>query len=66
VKGTCGLVDRTEIWTYILLDHLVAAREGRTVMPSAFAVLRLIMSLYFVGVCAGRSAGFLPLRIRST
>src|SRR5262249_30609347 len=37
-----------------------------TVRPSAFAVLRLITSSSFVGVCAGRSAGFSPLRMRST
>src|SRR5262249_48662985 len=66
VKASGGWVDRPEIWIYILLDPLVAAGGGGTVMPGAFAVLRLIMSLFFVGVCAGRSAGFLPLKIRST
>src|SRR5438128_206150 len=34
--------------------------------PSVFAVLRLITSSYFVGACTGRSAGFSPLRMRST
>ena len=34
--------------------------------PSAFAVLRLITSSYFVGACTGRSPGFSPLRMRST
>ena len=33
---------------------------------SAFAVLRLITSSYLVGACTGRSAGFSPLRMRST
>jgi hypothetical protein len=33
--------------------------------PRAFAVLRLIAVSYLVGVCTGRSAGFLPLRMRS-
>src|SRR5262249_1424588 len=37
-----------------------------TSIPSAFAVLRLITSSTFVGACTGRSAGFSPLRIRST
>ena len=37
-----------------------------TVRPSAFAVLRLITSSYLVGACTGRSAGFSPLRMRST
>ena len=35
-------------------------------MPSAFAVLRLTTSSYLVGACTGRSAGFSPLRMRST
>jgi RNA-directed DNA polymerase len=34
--------------------------------PSALAVLRLITISYFTGACTGRSAGFSPLRIRST
>ena len=34
--------------------------------PSAFAVLRLITSSYLTGSCTGRSAGFSPLRMRST
>src|SRR5215469_12719637 len=33
--------------------------------PSALAVLRLIISEYFVGCCTGRSAGLAPLRMRS-
>src|SRR3954470_5166214 len=34
--------------------------------PSGLAVLRLITSSYLVGACTGRSAGFSPLRMRST
>ena len=34
--------------------------------PRALAVFRLITSSYLVGACTGRSAGFSPLRIRST
>ena len=46
-------------------------RRGRapsagTSRPSALAVLRLITSSYLVGACTGRSAGFSPLRMRST
>src|SRR5262249_49144934 len=37
-----------------------------TSRPIAFAVLRLITSSNLVGACAGRSAGFAPLRMRST
>src|SRR5262249_26441128 len=36
-----------------------------TLMPNAFAVLRLITSSYLVGACTGSSAGFAPLGIRS-
>src|ERR1700730_15688174 len=46
-----------------------SAREssiGGTSRPSAFAVLRLIVRSYLVGACTGRSAGFSPLRMRST
>jgi hypothetical protein len=43
-----------------------ARSVGGSVRPSALAVLRLITSSYFVGICTGRSAGFSPLRMRST
>src|SRR5262249_39493660 len=43
-----------------------ASSDGGTVRPSAFAVLRLITNSYLVGACTGRSAGFSPLRMRST
>jgi MFS family permease len=44
----------------ILLSGLGTSR------PSALAVLRLIVRLYLVGACTGRSAGFSPVRMRST
>ena len=37
-----------------------------TSSPSALAVLRLTINSYLFGACTGRSAGFSPLRIRST
>jgi len=43
-----------------------ASTEDGISSPSAFAVLRLITSSYFVGACTGKSAGFSPLRMRST
>src|SRR3954447_6807873 len=46
-----------------------SARASSTdgmVRPSAFAVLRLIASSYLLGACTGKSAGFSPLRMRST
>src|SRR5262249_22981254 len=43
-----------------------ASSVGGTSRPSAFAVFILITSSYLVGACTGRSAGFSPLRMRST
>src|SRR5262245_56779644 len=43
-----------------------ASSVGGTSRPSIFAVLRLITSSYLVGAWTGRSAGFSPLRMRST
>src|SRR5829696_8357207 len=43
-----------------------ARRVGGIVRPSAFAVLRLIVSSYRVACSTGRSEGLKPLRIRST
>src|SRR3974390_3251737 len=43
-----------------------ASNDGGTVRPSALAVFRLMTISYLVGACTGRSAGFSPLRMRST
>jgi len=43
-----------------------ASNVSGTVSPSVLAVLRLTTSSYLVGPCTGSSAGFAPLRIRST
>jgi len=43
-----------------------ASSVGGTSRPSDLAVFRLMTSSYLVGACTGRSAGFSPLRIRST
>ena len=43
-----------------------ASNVGGMVRPSALAVLRLMTSSYLVGACTGMSAGFSPLRMRST
>ena len=37
-----------------------------TSRPNAFAAWRLITNSYLVGACTGRSAGLVPLRMRST
>ena len=51
---------------YSITSSARASSVGGTVRPSALAVLRLITSSYLVGACTGRSAGFSPLRMRST
>src|SRR5262245_60066733 len=43
-----------------------ASKVSGTMRPSALAVLRLTTSTYLFGFCTGRSAGFSPLRMRST
>src|SRR5262249_1671597 len=43
-----------------------ASSVAGTSMPIALAALRLITNSYLVGACTGRSAGFSPLRMRST
>src|SRR5262249_53429695 len=52
--------------THSITSSARASRVAGTVRPSAFAILRLTTSSYLVGACTGRSAGFSPLRIRST
>src|SRR5882762_1480984 len=55
-------LDRTSFaWrTHSITSSARASRLSGTVRPSAFAVLRLIASSYFVGLCTGRSAGRSP------
>src|SRR5262245_48087539 len=43
-----------------------ASKVGGTVRPSALAVFKLITKSNLVGACTGKSAGFSPLRMRST
>src|SRR6266446_5549852 len=42
------------------------SRLSEMLTPSAFAVLRLITNSNLVTCCTGRSAGFVPLRMRTT
>src|SRR4249919_2517383 len=52
--------------THSITSSARASRVCGTVRPSALAVFMLMTSSYLVGVCTGRSAGFSPLRMRST
>src|ERR1700738_1913652 len=51
---------------YSITSSASAISLSGMVRPSALAVLRLMISSNFVGACTGRSAGFSPLRMRST
>ena len=51
---------------YSITSSAVASSVGEIMRPSAFAVLRFMTISYLVGACTGRSAGFSPLRMRST
>jgi hypothetical protein len=51
---------------YWITSSAVANSVSGMVRPSALAVLRLMTSSNLVGACTGRSAGFSPLRMRST
>jgi hypothetical protein len=57
---------RTKRQAYSITSSARASSAGGTVMPSALAVFMLMTSSYLVGACTGRSAGFSPLRMRST
>src|SRR5262245_59705007 len=52
--------------SYSMTSSARPSTTGGIARPSALAVLRLITSSYLVGACTGRSAGFSPLRMRST
>src|SRR5262245_2501802 len=51
---------------YSITSSARARSAGGTVRPRDLAVLRLITSSYLVGAWTGMSAGFSPLRMRST
>jgi hypothetical protein len=57
---------RSNRCTYSITSLARASSVVGTSRPSALAVLRLITISYLVGACTGRSAGFSPLRMRST
>jgi hypothetical protein len=57
---------KADIAIYSIPSSAQASSVGGTVMPNAFAVLILMTISNLVGACTGRSAGFSPLRMRST
>ena len=59
-------VPEADIAAYSITSSARASTDGGSVRPIALAVFRLTTSSYRVGTCTGRSAGFSPLRMRST
>ena len=51
---------------YSITSSARASTDCRMSRPRVLAVLMLITNSYLVGACTGRSAGFSPLRMRST
>ena len=51
---------------YSITSSARASSVGEISMSRALAVFKFMTNSYFVGACTGRSAGFSPLRIRST
>jgi hypothetical protein len=66
VSANRGLRHRSKQQSYSITSSAVASNVGGTINPNDCAVLRLKMSWNFVGCCSGSSAGFAPLRMRST
>src|SRR5262249_16870457 len=67
-RGCCAADQRDELapFHHSITSSARASSEVGTSRPSALAVFRLIASSNFVAACTGRSAGFSPLRMRST
>src|SRR5262245_25699190 len=61
-----GLMQCSKPAGYSITSSARAYTVAGTSRSSDLAALRLRTSWYFVGVCTGRSAGFSPLRTRST
>src|SRR5262249_48004519 len=57
--------NRSKAAYYSITSSATSYRLRGTSRPSTFAVLRLITISYLVGVCTGRSAGLVLLRMRS-
>src|SRR5947199_4465470 len=56
---------RIKLHSYSITSSARVSSVGGIMMPSAFAVFKLITSSYLVGCSTGRSAGFAPLKILS-
>ena len=61
--ATTGLMQRSKWHFYSISSSARPLSASGTAMPSALAVLRLIISSTLVDLWTGRSPGFAPLRI---
>ena len=67
IDDTCpDWVNRSKTCGYSITSSARASNAGGTSRPSALALFKLMTSSYLVGACTGKSAGFSPLRMRST
>jgi hypothetical protein len=66
IRAITGREQMQQSQCYSITSSARASSASGTVRPSALAVLRLSTVSYLVGACTGRSAGFSPLRMRST
>src|SRR5207253_3357420 len=66
ICDTVRLMHCSKSQRYSITLSAMASSDAGTSKPSALAVLRLMTSSYLVGACTERSAGFAPLRMRST
>src|SRR5262245_6983103 len=66
-RGCRAAEERDELAPLHSITSSARARSvSGTVMPSTLAAFRFTTRSYLVGACTGRSAGFSPLRMRST
>ena len=67
-SGKCN--DRANVTVWRQSSRITSlakrSRDGGIVIPSAWAVLRLMISSNFMACSTGRSAGLAPFRMRST
>ena len=65
--ATLGSPSMVQVFRFYSITSSARARsEDGISMPSTLAVFKLMTSSNLVGACTGRSAGFSPLRMRST
>ena len=62
----CAISAASRCSDYSITSSARCCRNSGISRPCFLAVLRLMISSNFIGSCTGKSAGFAPLRMRST